>query len=231
MKAFIDCKYSKEQAVALAWQHYNQDQYLKGTYGKGVYGTPKFKGCSVGCMANGMHINYPELFGVIPQIAYLSDAIFEGLDVPESALWTPQLFESIQAGSDTQVIFHKFMHFILVDPDHGVIRFNDCDEIKNVAELHLKAANGEVITDAAWRDAAYVARAAARAAYAAADAAYVARVAYVAYVAARAAYVARAADAAAYAARSATADAREKHFQIMRDKLISLFENEAIVND
>ena len=211
MKAFIDCKYSKEQAVALAWQHYNQDQYLKGTYGQGRYGTAEFKGCSVGCMANGLHINYPELFGVIPQIAYLSDSIFEGLDVPESALWTPQLFEAIQVGSDTQAIFHKFMHFILVDPEHGVNSFNDCDEIKHVAELHLKAANGEVITDAAWRDAADVARA------------------DVAYVAARADDVARA--DVAYVAARADDVAREKHFQIMRDKLIALFENEVIVND
>ena len=194
MKAFVNCKYTKEQAVALAWQHYKQDQYVKGTYGDGEYGTTEFKGCSVGCMANGLHSNYTELFGVIPQIAYLSDAIFEGLNVPESALWTPQLFEAIQVGSDTQVIFHKFMHFILVDSEHGVSRFNDCDEIKHVAELHLKAANGEVITDAAWRDAA----AAANAAYVADDVTYV---------------------------------AREKHFQIMRDKLIALFENEVVVNN
>ncbi len=219
MKAFINSKYTKEQATALAWQHYKQDKFIQGTYGKGVYGTPKFKGCSVGCMANGMHINYPELFGIVPQIAYLSDAIFEGLDVPESALWTPQLFEAIQVGSDTQAIFHKFMHFILVDPEHGVIRFNDREEIKSVAELHLKAASGEEITNEQWGDAADVAYvAAARAAYAAADAA-----SHTAYAAARAAYVAR-----AYAARAA---AREKHFQIMRDKLIQLFENEVIVND
>ena len=202
MKAFINCKYTKEQAVALAWQHYKQDQYVKGTYGDGEYGTTEFKGCSVGCMANGLHSNYTELFGVIPQIAYLSDAIFEGLNVPESALWTPQLFEAIQVGSDTQVIFHKFMHFILVDSEHGVSRFNDCDEIKHVAELHLKAASGEEITAEAW----------------------IAAAAY-------GAHAARAAAHAARTARSATADAREKHYQIMRDKLIALFENEVIVND
>lgn len=208
MKAFVNCKYTKEQAVALAWQHYKQDQFIQGTYGNGEYGTPEFKGCSVGCMANGMHDNYTKLFGIVPQIAYISDSIFEGLNVPESALWTPQLFEAIQVGSDTKVIFHKFTHFNLVDPEHRVIRFNECDEIKNVAELHLKAANGEVITDAAWRDAAYVARAAARAA----DAAYAAR-------------------SATAAAVHATTDTKEKHYQIMRDRLIALFENEVIVND
>ena len=221
MKAFVNCKYTKEQAVALAWQHYKQDQFIQGTYGDGEYGTPEFKGCSVGCMANGMHDNYTKLFGIVPQIAYISDSIFEGLNVSESALWTLQLFEAIQVGSDTKAIFHKFMHFILVDPEHGVSRFNDCDEIKNAAELHLKAANGEVITDAAWRDAAYVARAAARAAYAAARAAYAATDARAAYAAADAAYAA--ADAA-YVAADVTYVAREKHFQIMRDKLIQLFD-------
>lgn len=212
MKAFVNCKYTKEQAVALAWQHYKQDQYVKGTYGDGEYGTTEFKGCSVGCMANGLHSNYTELFGVIPQIAYLSDAIFEGLNVPESALWTPQLFEAIQVGSDTQVIFHKFMHFILVDSEHGVSRFNDCDEIKNAAELHLKAANAEEITDEAWGDAA--------------DAAHVARTA-AADVAARSADAAYTITAATSAARTT----REKHYQIMRDKLIQLFKNEVVVNN
>ena len=219
MKAFINSKYSKEQAVALAWQHYNQDQYLKGTYGDGEYGTPKFKGCSVGCMANGLHSNYTELFSIVPQIAYLSDAIFEGLNTSDAKDLTVQLFEAIQVGSNTKSIFHKFMHFILVDPEHGVIRFNNCEEIKNVAELHLKAASGEEITADAWI-------AAATAAYVASDATYAV------IAATNAAYVARAARAAARAAdassRSATAAAREKHYQIMRDKLISLFENEVI---
>lgn len=235
MKAFINCKYTKEQAVALAWQHYKQDQYLKGTYGDGEYGTTEFKGCSVGCMANGLHSNYPELFGVIPQIAYLSDAIFEGLNIQESALWTPQLFEAIQVGSDTKSIFHKFMHFILVDPKHGVNRFSDCKEIKHVADLHLKAASGEEITNEVWTAARAAltlsshtlpahtlpASAAANTHPAAAHTAteHAADASYATDASARAA-------AATDAASTANARAaREKHYQIMRDKLIQLFEN------
>jgi hypothetical protein len=50
MKAFKDCKYTKEAAIALAQWHYDQDAYVAGTYGVGEYGTTDFKGCSVGCM-------------------------------------------------------------------------------------------------------------------------------------------------------------------------------------
>ena len=186
MKAFINCKHTKESALILAQQHYEHDQFVQGTYGEaGEYGTTEFKGCSVGCMANGLHGNYPDLFGIIPQIAYLSDDIFEGLNVAESKEWTLQLFNSIKEGSNTQVVFHRFMHWLLVDEGCGVIRFNDCDAIRDVANLHLKATT-ETVTQEEW-------------------------------------------DAARDAARDAAWDAaREKHHQLMRDKLIELFSNEVV---
>ena len=154
MKAFINCKHNKESALILAQQHYAHDQFTQGTYGEGdEYGTTEFKGCSVGCMANGLHGNYPELFGIIPQIAYLSDEIFEGLNAEEAKEWTIQLFSSIKEGSDTQVIFHHFMHWLLVDEGCGVIRFNDSNVIRDVAKLHLRATTETVDQkewDAAW---------------------------------------------------------------------------------
>ena len=216
MKAFINCKHNKESALILAQQHYAHDQFTQGTYGEGgEYGTTEFKGCSVGCMANGLHGNYPELFGIIPQIAYLSDEIFEGLNAEEAKEWTIQLFSSIKEGSDTQVIFHHFMHWLLVDEGCGVIRFNDSNVIRDVAKLHLRATTETVDQkewDAAWTAAWTAARAAARAAawYAARDAVW---------------------DAARDAARDAAWDAawdaaREKHHQLMRDKLIELFATE-----
>lgn len=229
MKAFINCKYTKEQAVALAWKHYKQDQFMQGTYGEGKYGTTEFKGCSVGCMANGVHNDYPNLFGIVPQIAYLSDAIFEGLDTVDTKEWTLQLFNSIKVGSNTKSIFHKFMHFILVDPKHGVIKFSECYEIKHVADLHLKAASGEEITDEAWAAARTAAYVAAHAGYTGTyDAAYAAaRTAANAHPAAARTTADHAADAA-YSTHHATTAACEKHYQIMRDKLIELFENEVV---
>jgi len=222
MKAFINCKHTKESALILAQQHYEHDQFIQGTYGDAEeYGTTEFKGCSVGCMANGLHGNYPNLFGIFPQIAYLSDAIFEGLNVAESKAWTIQLFNSIKEGSNTQVIFHHFMHWLLVDEGCGVIRFNDCDEIREVAKLHLKATT-ETVTQEEWD----AARAAAW------DAAWDA-----ARAAARAAAWAAAWDAAWDAAWAAAWDAAwaaawdaawEKHHQLMRDKLIELFSSEVL---
>lgn len=197
MKAFINCKHNKESALILAQQHYAHDQFTQGTYGEGgEYGTTEFKGCSVGCMANGLHGNYPELFGIIPQIAYLSDEIFEGLNAEEAKEWTIQLFSSIKEGSDTQVIFHHFMHWLLVDEGCGVIRFNDSNVIRDVAKLHLRATT-ETVDQKEW------------------DAAAAAAVAAAAKAAAW--------DAARDAARDA---AWEKHHQLMRDKLIELFATE-----
>ena len=216
MKAFINCKHTKESALILAQQHYAHDQFTQGTYGEGGdYGTTEFEGCSVGCMANGLHGNYPELFGIIPQIAYLSDEIFEGLNAEEANEWTIQLFSSIKEGSDTKAIFHYFMHWLLVDEGCGVIRFNDSNVIRDVAKLHLRATT-ETVDQKEWaaaRDAAW------DAAWAAARDAAWAAARDAAWDAARAA----AWDAARDAARAA---AREKHHQLMRDKLIELFATE-----
>ncbi len=222
MKAFINCKYTKEQAVALARQHYKQDQFTQGTYGEGEYGTTEFKGCSVGCMANGLHSNYPNLFGIVPQIAYLSDAIFEGLNTVDAKEWTLQLFNSIKVGSNTKSIFHKFMHFILVDPKHGANRFSECYEIKHVGDLHLKAANGEEITNEAWT--------AARTALTLSSHTLSVRAATNTHPAAARTAAEHAADAT-YSTHHTTTAACEKHYQIMRDKLIQLFKNEVVVNN
>ena len=226
MGAFLDCTYTKEQALALAQRHYDHDQFAKGTYGVGEYGTTEFKGCSVGCMANGEHEDYLDLFGVIPQIAHLSDSIFEGLNVAESKEWTLQLFNAIKTGSNTKIIYYHFIHWLLVDENFGMIRFNDHQCIRNIANLHLKAVT-ETVTQEEWTAAAVDARSACDA-----DARSGATAAYAALAAARAAARAATGDddasAAAVGWYDADADAREKHYQLMRDKLIDLFSNEEI---
>jgi hypothetical protein len=196
--AFTNTTHTKESAVALATWHFEQDNYLRQTYGKS---TPEgWKACSVGCMSKGEnHKDYPMLFGIDTRIAYLSDRFFENLE--DYKTWTVRLFSSIKEGSDTTNAYHRFMHWMLMDSEHGVVRINDTKEIRTVGKLFERAAAGDVPTVTEWREAAYAAN---NAAYAAA------------YAANNAAYAA--ADAANAAANAAYATNKE-HYKIMADKL------------
>jgi hypothetical protein len=79
MKAFTNTTHTKESALKLAQQHYDADAFMAGTYGEGEYGTPDFKGCLVGCMANGNHKDFEALFGIPEHLARLFDGMFEGV--------------------------------------------------------------------------------------------------------------------------------------------------------
>lgn len=107
--AFINSELSKEQAVERAKWHEVEDQYQQGTYGyRAEWGTPTFKGCSVGCMAQGNHRDYKKLFGICVETAWWSDVTFEHLESVSSSRMTYQLFENIKKGSNTSQIYHKF---------------------------------------------------------------------------------------------------------------------------
>ena len=96
--------------------------------------------------------------------------------------------------NSAEKVRHQFMHWMLVDPAYGVIRFAGDGEravIEAVASLHLRASNGEKVPREEWAVAASaVAAAAASAAAASAAASYAASYAY--------ASAAAAASAAAY---------------------------------
>ena len=207
MLAFTNTTFTKESAVGLAKLHQEQDDFIRGAYGEE---TPTgWKGCSVGCMAKGKHGDYCTLFGIDPKIAYLSDKFFE--NITDFKGWTVKLFESVKEGSDTTIAYYKFMHWLLLDKEHGVVKHNKHSSILQVGALFLAASLGESVTQQQWKESANAAANAANAAantanaaantaaYAAANAAYAA-----AYAANTAAY---AAVNAAYAAAYATADA------------------------
>jgi hypothetical protein len=205
--AFVNSTYTKAEAVAIAEQHYLQDSYLKGTYGEET--STGWKGCSVGCMAKGKHDDYPELFGVDPRIAYLSDQIFEGLPSPDYKDWTVKLFESVKEGIDTSQVWYRFTYWMLADAEHRVCGHSQNPAVTAVAELFRKAAEGAEGSPTEWKTAADDTYAAA--AYAAAYAAYAVHAAV------------RSADAVDAAARAAAvsyySSARTKHYQLMSDKL------------
>jgi len=112
--------------------------------------------------------------------------------------------------NSAEKVRHQFMHWMLVDPADGVIRFAGDGEravIEAVASLHLRASNGEKVPGKEWAAAAYAADYAVSYASAADYAAsYASAAAYAAYAAAMASDAA-ASDAAANADADASAAA------------------------
>jgi len=148
------------------------------------------KGCAVGCtIHSGDHAAYETELGIPRAIARMEDGIFEGLPQEEARLWPERFLEAIPVGADLSLVTDKFLHWLLVDAEHGVIRHAKTDTqrkaIQAVADLFAKKLAGEVVAreqwhtvrayaDAAAYAAAYAADADAAAAYAYAAAAYAA---------------------------------------------------------
>ena len=179
--------------------HQLADQLIQ----KATWDNKTQKGCAIGCtLHNYSHSAYENELGIPRVLARLEDGIFEGLSVPDSKQWPARFLEAIQVGADLSMVWPRFAHWLLADPDFGVIRHAKTDTskkaISDVAALYSRWISGEKPVRKEWVAAAY-------AAYAAA--AYTAYTAYAAYAAADAADAADAAYAAAYAAYAATAAA------------------------
>ena len=206
----------KNKYVARVKAHELADEIAQGYYWE------KGKGCAVGCTIHGRnHHSYESELGIPTAIARLEDRIFEGLPNDIAKGFPLRFLESIPVGADLSMVVPKMMLWLLIDENHGVIRYGSEKgkiAIQDVADLYVRKIAGEKVTVSEW----LIARK--NAAYAAAAAAY----AGAAYAYADAAYAAAAADAAAaYAAAAAAdayayADARKSHFIAQADYLILL---------
>jgi len=236
----------KAKYLARVRLHREADEIIHGFYWKDG------KGCAVGCtIHSGSHAAYETELGIPQAIARLEDGIFEGLSNGDAKLFPEQFLTAINVGADLTGVADKFLHWLLVDPSDGVMRYARTDDqrraIERVGDFYARKIAGEEIERQEWisarencwsvRAAAYAAAYAAdaadaAAAYAAAyadaadaaDAAAYAAAAYAAYAAA-AAYAAYAAAYAAADASAYAADAAEARLSArkkQRDKLLSL---------
>ena len=199
----------KEQMVAAAVRHRELEILAKGCgYWDGS------NGCAVGCSIETVnrlrgenydhddHGAFEPALGVPYVLARLQDGLFESLPAEHRQAWPERFFAAIPVGADLSGVGDRFMHYLLVDPTEGVLRFARNDEqrtaIMRVAALYERRIAGNVVGKEEWE-------VAAAAAYAAdACSAAVCAAVYAAYAAAAAA---AADDAAAYAADDAAADA------------------------
>jgi hypothetical protein len=219
---------TKEKADTLAEfrQHIEADELIAGTYGQTYDG--KWRGCAVGCLTGGdNHELYPTLYGIPEQLAYLHDAVFEGLssvDAKNGQEWSYRFLDVIPEGTDLSRIFSQLVVWWF--EDYGLLNLYPDTQHKSaliqVVTLHKRVIAGETVTETEWKDAADAAYAARAAAYAA-DAADAARAAAYAADAADAARAAAYAADAADAARAAADAARAADFwQRLADKLLGL---------
>ena len=159
MEAFGNSEEFKSELVSLAIQHREQDQYIKGEYGR-MNG--KFKGCSVGCLvydinqkkgtkaSYGDHAFLAEQLGVPEFICHLQDRIFEGLPEPLNTEWTERLVSAIPVGVDLSPVLPRFLIRTL-DRLPETDRKDVADSIKAVRDvLENWAESGVVDVDAAW---------------------------------------------------------------------------------
>jgi hypothetical protein len=200
MPAFHNSTTVQNMYINRVRAHQLADEIIQGTYWE------RGRGCAVGCTIHGSeHDKYETELGIPRQLAYLQDRIFEGLPLAEAKNFPLAFLTAIPVGANLSLVLPHFIVWLLSDPEHGTMRL--CSErgkkaTETVVALYQRIIDGGKVSTQEWRDAA--AAAAAYAAAAAAAAAY--------------AYAAAAADAAA----DAYAYPRRKHYQLMRDKLLSL---------
>ena len=120
LQAFNNDKEFKDQMIAAAISHREQDEYIAGAYAK-MNGS--FKGCSVGCslfdvkgikgidVGEGYndHALLAKELGIPEFICHLQDSIFEGLPDSERFKWTERLFNSIPLGVDLTPVLPRFL--------------------------------------------------------------------------------------------------------------------------
>lgn len=120
-------------------EHRRLDNLQKGMIGEGG------KGCAVWCTLNAYnHQAYEDLLGIPRMLARLEDGIFESLPRVRSMEWPREFLEAIKPGADLAGVGDKFLHWLLIDPDDGVIRFaktkRSRDAIQTVADLYQRKA-------------------------------------------------------------------------------------------
>ena len=236
MNAYKNDPKLKEMLVQEAIEHRAMDR-LRQQYGYGsMQSGENFKGCDIGCTVFSLnrkfglkietndHGGVASFLDVPVGLVLLFDRLFEHLPKDLAMTWQERHWLAIEPGSDQTHTVGKFLHWLLVDPNDGVIKFAKKDNvrkaIKDVADLFEKKMAGKRITNEQWyrvRGTDYAADAAYAAYYAAAD--YAADAAD--------AYAAAAADAYAYAGAAAdyAADAdyaRKKAFIRQAEKLLEL---------
>jgi hypothetical protein len=202
MISFFGEQCLRDTVVARVKEHQRLDQIIQGKYWEqcedGI-----FRGCAIGCVLHSSdHMAYERQLGLPVFLAYLDEHIFESLPASEAKQWPLRFIESVPVGVDLELVFPRFIHWLLSDP-LGVRQYADARTqpiIDRLVDMYARRIDGIPLAAEAARAAA---EAAAGAAWSAWSARAAARAAWSAEAAAGAAWSAEAAARAAGAAEAA----------------------------
>ena len=140
----------KKKYLARVRKHRKADQLVQG-YGYWEDG----KGCAVGCTLHGSnHGDYEIELGIPRVLAFLEDGFFENLSVEEARAWPEAFLDAIPVGADLELVWPKFAHWMLVDPELGVIEFATTPATKkaveDVAALYARWIAGDKPAEDEW---------------------------------------------------------------------------------
>ena len=171
MQAFLNQSSVKRLYIARLKAHAKADEIQHGYYWENG------KGCAVGCTIHGnQHRKYETELGIPRILAKLEDVLFERMGNGHAKEFPLQFLSAIKVGADLSMVWPKFAHWMLLDPEHGVIRFAKKKKtklaIQRVGELYGLKVAGKEPTKQDFKDAAAYAADAYAYAYAAAAAAY-----------------------------------------------------------
>ncbi len=141
-------------------EHYRLDQIVAGIY----YDADEHKGCLVGCSIHGNdHSKFATEAGVPEPIAYLADAIFEGLHANREAQagrdFVPAFWRAIAVGADLKLVSLRFGLWSLTDEKWGLRKYiiEDGDEkliaaIDKILSFYQRSVNGQEVSDQELND-------------------------------------------------------------------------------
>ncbi len=118
MLAFHGDPAVKAKYLSRVAAHRAADQLIQGTGWNGR------RGCAVGCTLESYnHSRYPIELGIPVELARLEDRLFELLPVADAMAWPERFLSAIEPGANLSKVWTQWAIWMLVDPEHGLIRF------------------------------------------------------------------------------------------------------------
>jgi len=151
MEAYLNQPELKISTINAMQADIAAERLVKGHY----WQEDKGNGCFVGCVIRGnQHSKFEDKLGIPRILARLADTIFESLPYEDSKKFSLDFLESIKVGANLDNVWPKFAYFLLVDGEHGVIKFARSERskksIQDVADMYQRKINGEIIDANRW---------------------------------------------------------------------------------
>ncbi len=154
MKAFHGKQATKDFYIEKMKAHMAADELVRGHYWD-----PRTRtGCGVACTleipdGENIHEQFEPELGIPRQVAYLEDHLFEKTPIDYYQAFPLAFLEAIPVGADLSRIIPRFLVWLLIDAQDGVIRFADeagKEVIVLVAGLYQRLLHGGEVADSEW---------------------------------------------------------------------------------